>query len=226
MSIDHDTTARRLPLVTTVIALLAVVVSASPPASMSLQFDREAVLRGELWRVITCHVTHWTFDHFTWDVLTFALLGVIAEATGRRRFAACLVLSGVTVPLPVSWAHPELETYRGLSGIDSALFALVLADLFRRGVVGRVLATAAGLALASKIGFEWATGQTVFVDTGAEAPFAPVPIAHAAGAAMGLIAGANGFFRRPLNVWRAPMAPPLTDRRADAVWSVVHFKSR
>jgi rhomboid family GlyGly-CTERM serine protease len=212
MSLHQAAPALRLPLITTVVALLAVVIAAEPPVAASLQFDRAAVARGEVWRIVTCHLTHWTPDHLTWDVLTFALLGVIAEMANRRRFATCLIASAVVTPLAVAWARPELSTYRGLSGIDSALFVLVLANLFRSGAAGRVMATVAGLALAAKMGFEWVTGQTLFVDT-AVAAFTPVPTAHVAGAVVGLIAGVKGFSRRSVNVWTASMASPLTGQR-------------
>lgn len=212
MSFTRSVPARRLPVFTTVVALLAVLISADPSVASSMQFDRAAVVRGEMWRVVTCHLTHWTTDHLVWDVLTFAVLGVIAERANRRRFAACLIASAVAVPLSVASARPELTIYRGLSGIDSALFALVLTEVFRSGVAGRVLATVAGVAMASKIGFEWFTGQTLFVDAAA-GEFTPVPTAHVVGAVAGWIAGWIRFSRRAVNVWNASMTSSLAGSR-------------
>ncbi len=146
------------------------------------------------WRTVRCgdvtsHLTHWTADHFAWDVLTFA-----SSANSRKRRAGPLRRVsdrfGTRHTAGRLWARPELATYRGLSGVDSALFALVLAELFRRGGAGRVMAAVAGLALASKVGFEAVTGETLFVDSAAGA-FTPVPAAHAAGAVVGLVTGAT-----------------------------------
>jgi hypothetical protein len=88
--------------------------------------------------------------------------------------------------------QPGLPTYRGLSGLDSALFvtgALALGErLFREGrrVVG-IAAFASVAALAAKVAYELATGQTLFVDA-ARVGFVPVPLAHVAGALAGMFA--------------------------------------
>jgi hypothetical protein len=88
--------------------------------------------------------------------------------------------------------QPSLSSYCGLSGIDSALFALLVADVLRRAVAARrrALVVAAGLvaaAFVAKIGYELTTASTVFV----EAAGMPVPLAHVIGAVGGLLCGAT-----------------------------------
>src|SRR4051812_38652833 len=108
---------RELPLLTGVIAVLAVVTSLCPSLLPRLQFDGGAVSGGEVWRVLTCHFTHWTGDHLFWSVLAFAVLGAVAESAGRGRAAVCVVASMLVIPPVVAWARPGLATYRGLSGV-------------------------------------------------------------------------------------------------------------
>jgi hypothetical protein len=86
-----------------------------------------------------------------------------------------------------------MATYRGLSGVDSALFALVTVRLGREAFFDRqwrkltlVAIVAGGFAL--KVGYEFASGATLFVDSSAGG-MTPVPLAHVAGAMVGIVCG-------------------------------------
>jgi hypothetical protein len=83
-----------------------------------------------------------------------------------------------------------MTTYRGLSGIDSALFALLAALIARRAIMEKdwsrlALATLVSIGFAAKIGFELSTGGTLFVNSTA-AGMIPVPLAHVVGGIIGL----------------------------------------
>jgi rhomboid family GlyGly-CTERM serine protease len=153
-----------------------------------LELDRAAVARGEVWRLLTGHWTHWTVDHLVWDSLGFVVLAVLCETrVSRGRLLLGVAGSALAVSAGV-WFLPEIEhiaRYRGLSGIDSALFVLLAVSLMRERPL-------AGLALAAFLGksaWEVATGSTLFVQTGS---FVPVPLAHLVGGAWGLILGIAG----------------------------------
>jgi hypothetical protein len=62
-----------------------------------------------------------------------------------------------------------------------------------------VFALGLGLSLALKVGFEWATGDTLFVSN-LGAGVSPVPVAHVAGAAVGVAVPALAAWRRPQRV--------------------------
>ncbi len=164
-----------------------------------LQFDRVAMARGEIWRLVTCHWTHWSVRHLVWDLAVFVLLAVLCEARGRRAFLATVAASALLIP-PVLWiALPDMETYRGLSGIDSALFVLAAILLLREEIerIGSLRsgpALAAGAALVAfllKVGYESVSGTALFA--GSEGLFVPVPLAHLVGGACGLWAGLLGL---------------------------------
>gem|GEM_PF-6556031 len=132
---------------------------------------------GELYRFLTCHFTHWTYEQLAWDALVFLVLGMACERRNRAAFHATLLASAIVIPIAVLLFAPNVTAYRGLSGIDSALFALLLTLELRRS---RMVALCA-VAFAAKIVFEMTTGSTVFVsDLGAGV--VAVPIAHLAGA--------------------------------------------
>lgn len=180
---------KRIPWCTLGLSGLTVAIHVFPALANSLQFDRVAVAHGQVWRFFTAHLTHFGEDHLRWDLLAFVVLGVIAEWLTRSGFLVTIGWSAVVITAGVWSAQPQFATYRGLSGIDSALFGFVIADLIVAGWRARHRFSLAvgGLALAAfaaKCAFELATGGTVFVDT--EGSFAPVPLAHLLGLVVGI----------------------------------------
>jgi rhomboid family GlyGly-CTERM serine protease len=158
-----------------------------------LQYDRTAILHGEVWRVLTGHLVHWSGDQLFWDGLALGFLGWLCEREAVASFLRCFVLSAILISLTLWFAAPWMATYRGLSGIDSALFALVAVRLGREAFLDRrwlqlalVGIVAGGFAL--KVGYEFASGATLFVDSSAGG-MTPVPLAHVAGAMVGIVCG-------------------------------------
>jgi rhomboid family GlyGly-CTERM serine protease len=173
------------------LAALAALLWLVPGATPWLEYDRAAVRAGQLWRLLTAHFTHWSVDHLGWDLLAFALLGALCERESRPRFLAAVLGGAVVVSLAVWGLLPEVTTYRGLSGLDSALFVLLAVSVMRAEdePAWRLGAGAAALvAFQAKILYEIWTGSAVFVH-GAGLEIGPVPLAHLAGAAVGFAAG-------------------------------------
>jgi rhomboid family GlyGly-CTERM serine protease len=143
-----------------------------------LQYDRAAILHGEVWRLVTGHFVHWSFAHLAWDLLAFIILGAIC-ARRRGLFAIVVIGTALIVSLFLLVACPEVAQYRGLSAIDSALWiwsvfiigerrvglALTLLSLF----LGKLMIESAGGAL-------FVDGITV------------LPVVHLVGAAAGFCA--------------------------------------
>ncbi|NOG55677.1 MAG: rhombosortase [Planctomycetes bacterium] len=161
------------------------------------QFDRAAVFEGgQWWRLITCHLSHWSLDHLVWDLAVFVILGTILEMQNRRRYYVTLLISAIVIPLAVWWLRPDLGTYRGLSGIDSALFVLLALPMLCPATNTRntqpmqwpiarwILPVLSGMALVlflGKCGYEAVAGTTLFVDS-VSSGFIPSPESHIAGA--------------------------------------------
>lgn len=185
------TAARRLPCASLLLSVAAVLIFILPSAATWFQYDRLAIAAGEIWRLVSSHWTHASGDHLFWDVLTFVLLGTLCERMSRMRFCACVLASAILIPVALWIAMPQLETYRGLSGIDSALYVLLAVTVLRDEIHGRrwgwVMAlSGVFLAFIGKVGYEIATGGTIFVDSGAS-NMVPVPLAHCVGAAVGAV---------------------------------------
>lgn len=166
--------------------------------------EGEAVLRAlelragagpaECWRWLTGHFAHVSAAHLAWNAAAVALLGVALERGGRARFAVLVLGAVATVDGAVAILAPEIDAYRGLSGIAVAASAALAVRLVldRPGAPVTLLALAA---LGLKTGWD-ATGARAFVDLSA-AGARPVPVAHAAGAAWGAAwAGGTALSRR------------------------------
>jgi len=175
---------------------MAVVAWATPLAGEAWEYDREAILDGEWSRLLTGHLTHWNFDHLFWDAATFLLLGVACMWRSVGRTVATLLGAAAAISASLLLFQPEMASYRGLSGLDSALFTLLAAMIWResrrdgRWKLGAVAITA-GAAFLAKAAYESATGTTLFVDSSA-AGFIPLASAHLIGGAVGAIVGLSG----------------------------------
>lgn len=178
------------PLVTIGMGIVALVLFCGGDAFSFLQYDRAAIGAGEVWRVITGHWLHWSFDHFLWCTITFMAIGAICEKISRKGYLATLVAASLIVPLVCWLAAPGLAYYRGLSGLASAIFMFGAVIMARDACIvrdwrGVLLPAVAGLAFAGKVLFEFVTGSLLFVDS--TGVFAPVPLAHLAGGGTGLL---------------------------------------
>lgn len=168
------------------LVLPAIVAALIPGSGPLLQFDRSAIAAGEWWRVVTGHWVHWSPDHAFWDILVFAVLGPLTERRDRRRLLRFLGIALASTPLALVVFEPQIATYRGLSGLDTGLFTLLVADLFaeswRLGDRRRCIVLGlAGAALGGKTLFELLTGDTLFVQS-RESDFVPLVSMHLVGA--------------------------------------------
>jgi len=212
---------RRLPWATLTLAALACLVQTHAAWGQALEFHRPSVnTQGEVWRLFTAHLTHFSQDHLIWDVAALLILGLLAECENRRGFALTLAGSSLAIGLGVWALQPQFETYRGLSGLDSALYGLVCARLLLEGWRARhgfsvALGVLALAGFALKCGAELTSGSTIFANgldetasaslpprafqsAPAPASYAPVPLAHLLGLLSGIAVAASEKIPRRL----------------------------
>jgi len=178
-----------------------------PGAADLLELRPDGVADGEVWRLLSGHLTHCGPKHLLWDLATFVIVaGWLERHMGRRALALSLLVQSLLISLAVLATLPAgIVCYRGLSGIDSGLFVLA-AILLTRDFKGptRLLP---GLMLAAFIGksvYEFATGSTLFVSDG---NMQPIPVAHLAGAAV-----AAGISWMCPGLWKADSGAGLRER--------------
>jgi Ca-activated chloride channel family protein len=181
----------RAPAMKLVVVVVTVTLASLLLPGSALELQRG----GPAWRVVTCHFTHFTYEQLVWDALVFAALGIACARRYREAFRATLFASIVLGPLAVLVFAPEVTTYRGLSGIDSALFGLLLVMEGRRNRLAGLCAVLFGV----KLLVESTTGATLFVTS--DAAFIAVPAAHLAGALTGAAIGL--FFQHSARGWES-----------------------
>ena len=144
---------------------------------------RNGIWDVENWQFLSCHFTHWSMDQLFWDSIAFLVLGVICERRNRLQFVTTVLISAATVSISTLVFCSYVTSYRGLSGIDSALFVLaaigIICDAWK---TNRSLAIFGFLGLATflaKTAYEFRFGSTLFVT---DESFRPLPLAHIIGA--------------------------------------------
>ncbi|MEN6624882.1 MAG: rhombosortase [Candidatus Sumerlaeia bacterium] len=182
---------RRFPFLTIAVALAAAATQLCPAFSDIFAYDRDAVMCGQLWRMWSCHLTHWSWNHLWWDTLAFVGLAGFCEIRDRRRWTALMIAAPLAISLVVHYGSPHLAAYRGLSGLDSAFYGLVLAGFIeiragRKISPESAVAVLAALAFVAKVAYETATGAAVFAASGGS--YIVVPSVHLAGFVAGLAA--------------------------------------
>lgn len=150
----------------------------------------------EIHQVIGCNWLHWSGDHLFWDLAMFAVLAAVCESRTPVAFRWTLLFAAIAIPLGVLCMDPSVVSYRGLSGIDTALYGLLVGELLIQKLIAREWTGLAvyGLLLLGMIGkmtFELFTRSNLFVAVGS---FTPVPSAHWIGAAIGLTIAIHSFF--------------------------------
>lgn len=186
--------SRRVPWVMAALAALFAAASLAP--ANALEFDRTQVAAGEVWRLLTGQLVHWTPRMAAWDVGMLMALGLWLEARGDRRLLVPgLALGGGLTALAIQALSPDLLTYRGSSGLASALFVLAAVRIAETSdPLPRTLAVAAVALFLAKAAFEAVAGRTLFAG-----PLPPgvqvVPLVHLLGGLGGPAGLARGTWR-------------------------------
>ncbi|MDH3348265.1 MAG: rhombosortase [Desulfobulbaceae bacterium] len=193
--IKDISTVNTVPLYSISLGVLSFILFYTSAALQALQYDRLAVGRGEVWRILTGHLTHWNTEHLIWNVAVFCGLGILSELYDRKGYLLCLALSSLIIPLSLWWLEPSLSSYRGLSGVASGLFLFVAVRILMDNINNKQwLSVAAAVIFTTgflgKIIYETITGATVFASTGGL--YEPVPLVHFIGGLAGLVVALTG----------------------------------
>jgi rhomboid family GlyGly-CTERM serine protease len=187
---DSTHSLRRLPWLTLTVGASALLIHLWPGLATVLEYRRDALATGELHRLLGGHLAHWSATHLAYDLGAFLLLGIAVESRGRLRWAVTVGGTAVLSSLLLGWLRPEIAVYRGLSAIDSALFAAFATELVgsalreRRGPLApRLAALGLPALLVAKMVYEAVTGTALFAEVGG---VAVLPELHLVGALVGL----------------------------------------
>ncbi|HUO83148.1 MAG TPA: rhombosortase [Gammaproteobacteria bacterium] len=168
----------------TVVALLLLLGAGGEEVTRSLRYDREALARGELWRLVTGHLVHLNAGHL---LLNAAGLGMVwllfATEYTLARWALVAAAGLVAMNAGFWWLKPELVWYVGLSGLLHTLFAAGCVRWIAEGARDGWLVAAL---FAGKLVWEQTAGPLPFTESSTGGPV--IVEAHLFGAAGGTLA--------------------------------------
>lgn len=97
-----------------------------------LEFDRQQILAGQVWRLWTGHLVHSHSTHLALNCMTaVALYLVFMTRIQVAELLYCMFLFAFLISIVLLYQYPDLVWYNGLSGLLHALvayFCLRLAD--------------------------------------------------------------------------------------------------
>lgn len=113
---------------------------------LALRYEREAVLQGEFWRLLTGHLVHGSTQHLLLNGAGVGLLAALfPHDYSRRAWLLIALLSLAAIDVGFVFYEPQLQWYVGLSGVlhgalaagalawwrhESKLLAAVLSGIF------------------------------------------------------------------------------------------------
>lgn len=109
-------------------AILLLGSSGSDQAALAgWSYQRSAILQGELWRLVTGHLVHYSTRHLVSNLLAFiALASWLEIRIGWRNCMKFLLGSMLFISAALWLLVPEMEVYAGISGINYALLGVLL----------------------------------------------------------------------------------------------------
>jgi rhomboid family GlyGly-CTERM serine protease len=114
-------------------ACISLAASLWPGVAALLVYERQAILQGELWRLVTGCLVHFSASHLAWDLLVLTAAGLALRARGHRGLEVVCLLSAVSSGIFLLVAMPEISRFGGLSGpATGAVVYLCLCEISRR----------------------------------------------------------------------------------------------
>jgi len=169
------------PVITVLVVAGSLAVFLLPDAAPWFVFDRERVLAGQAWRLVTGHAVHFSTSHALFNIFMFTVVGSWLERRNRPRYVWLIGLTTLAGSLYFMAFMPQMARYGGLSGLVSAAIVYLCLREMRQGGFGGMVWVGILLLFAAKVCYEITVGQGVFASPSA-IPFEVVPAVHITGA--------------------------------------------
>jgi rhomboid family GlyGly-CTERM serine protease len=182
-----QTKHRRLPWVTALVVALAVSAWIAPGVLQEAWiYNRASILHGEIWRLWSGHLIHFSASHLGWNLLVVGLTGIWIERAGFCGGRWLFIISPLCISLTLLIWAPSLDRYGGLSGMATASTAFACLSEWRRNTKQAALWFTALALVGIKIGWEFFSGHSVFAHFD-ERQVQAVPLSHLAGVVAAVI---------------------------------------
>ncbi|MDW6092399.1 rhombosortase [Vibrio rhizosphaerae] len=154
-----------------------------PPLADLLVWNRQAIMQGQWWRIVTGNFTHTNIAHLSMNLIALWLISLIFRPAARGLWQQLLLLS-LLIGIGLFWS--DLYFYVGLSGILHGLFA---SFALGEALQGRKSSWLLVVGVCGKVIWEQCFGASEATQALIEAPVAIQ--AHLLGLAGGLFLGCS-----------------------------------
>jgi len=173
----------RIPWWSLGLAAVAVLAQGSDGDADLLVYDREGLAAGELWRLLTGHLVHFSTAHLVNNLAVLVPAVWLVET--RYKDAGLLLLAAASaVGIAVFVGAPEIQRFGGASGISLAVLTYAclrgLNENRRWRLVCAVLLAIVCAKLTAEFFWSWR-----LLDWETNGNFVPVPLSHLVGTATG-----------------------------------------
>lgn len=172
--------------VTTVLIIGAFLTFFCQGLSGMLVYDRSLILSGEIWRLLSGNLVHFSKGHLVLDLLSLAVAGLIIESRRYPGFGLMCVISAVGVGVVSLLFLPDMHSYGGLSAIGMSAITYLCLFSLKENEPKRWVYLIILLLTTFKIIHEIATGEMLFTSTNYTS-IVPVPLAHLTGIIVALL---------------------------------------
>lgn len=176
---------KRLPILTFSIVFICIVSFVFSKIASVLIFDRNAILNGEIWRLLSSHCVHLTINHLVYNLFVFVIAGWIVENKSYYHLLFLYILMAFGIGLVLLILKPDMIYYGGLSGIACGLI-YYSALLKMEEASWRIVCQLITICLPVKIAIELYCNASVLPYWGHQ-PFIIMPISHVMGVAMAFL---------------------------------------
>ena len=174
----------RFPIWTSFILGLSIISYALPQVSSILIYDRVAIFQGEIWRLFSSHLAHFTTLHLFYNLIAFGVAGWIIEYKGYQHFMLLSLLMAFFISVFLMVMKPNMLYYGGLSGLASgSIYYLALFGL-RESQPWRFICIITLFFIPIKILLEIDLNQSILADSG---HFTLMPLSHIIGCLVALL---------------------------------------
>ena len=178
-------TAVRLPLWTLTICAGAVLIFLSPLLESILIYDSTEIAHGEIWRLVTGNLVHFSAAHLAYDLVAFLVAGAIIEIRGYRYYPVLCFVAALFIGIVLYRAEPDMHYFAGLSGVATAAIVYLCLHGLTEKDAWRWVCAAALLGLGIKVGIELTFNESLLFASGSK-EFLPAPLSHLVGAGAAL----------------------------------------
>lgn len=195
MAENRNPNGVRFPVLTLLLVVGSLLVFLLPTAASYLIYNREQILAGEWWRLVTGAGVHFSWSHLIYNAVILLVAGWLLERENGPRFFLLVLITSVISGLYFLFFLPEMKNYAGLSAIVSAVVVFLCLMNIKKIPETRWPWIMILILFAAKIAYESVMQQAFFVSY-ASVTIRVVPSAHIIGAMVAIAMAGSSFIKK------------------------------